>query len=257
MVSFASVITPDLAETVRAYVVGRANDDWHPLPPRRGATAPAANKSAKRRPTCGCRCQAPGRAVPAAGRPCYEPLPAAPARLLHTEAAATTPAATKSGHTVPRRAAARGPRTKCSSSVKPLKHSQGSSADSGGPMGRAPQSESSSHNTHRDGTLDTVADMLRACGENAFDTREAQRRNHSQASRALGPAFADRRRASRARAHHRSRFHRGASLCATAAIQRRTSPVRSALRDFRSHDLARSSTTSNARCSRMVKAMRT
>ena len=39
MVGFASVITPELAETVRAYVVARANDEIAPPPPA-AATPP-------------------------------------------------------------------------------------------------------------------------------------------------------------------------------------------------------------------------
>ncbi|MFI5305871.1 MAG: PQQ-dependent dehydrogenase, methanol/ethanol family [Polyangiales bacterium] len=74
MVSFAQVLTPELAELVRAFVVSRANDSYQdPNAPAQPAAAPAA-----------------AAAQPAAPAPAA--APAAPGKAAHTPAEKTAPA---------------------------------------------------------------------------------------------------------------------------------------------------------------------
>jgi quinohemoprotein ethanol dehydrogenase len=93
MVSFAPVLTPEAAETVRAYVTARANDEVAPLPPP-AAAAPAqpagkAAKSAKPAPAAAGEPKAV-KPAPAAGEPkAVKPTPAAGA----TNPAPASPAA--------------------------------------------------------------------------------------------------------------------------------------------------------------------
>jgi mono/diheme cytochrome c family protein len=88
MVSFAPVLTPEAAETVRAYVIGRANDEIAPLPPPAAApAAPAADsagKSAKK--------PKPAPAAAAAPKPAAAAAPAVPAAAPKPAAVPAAPA---------------------------------------------------------------------------------------------------------------------------------------------------------------------
>jgi alcohol dehydrogenase (cytochrome c)/quinohemoprotein ethanol dehydrogenase len=88
MVSFAPVLTPEAAETIRAYVIGRANDEIAPLPPPAAApAAPAADsagKSAKK--------PKPAPAAAAAPKPAAAAAPAVPAAAPKPAAAPAAPA---------------------------------------------------------------------------------------------------------------------------------------------------------------------
>jgi alcohol dehydrogenase (cytochrome c)/quinohemoprotein ethanol dehydrogenase len=78
MVGFSSVIPPEAAETVRAYVVGRANDELG-VPPLAAAAAPAAKPAAEAPKAAGKVAKPAAAAVAPAKPPAAPAKPAAPA----------------------------------------------------------------------------------------------------------------------------------------------------------------------------------
>ena len=103
MVSFAPVLTPELAETARAYVVGRANDEIAPPPPAAAAEAPKpAATPARDAKGKGAATAAPAK--PAAAAPAKPSAPAPAPKKQQAKPAQAPQAAPPAGTVAPKAA---------------------------------------------------------------------------------------------------------------------------------------------------------
>jgi mono/diheme cytochrome c family protein len=79
MISWSSVLTPDAAESVRAYIVSRANDEIAPPPPP-AAAAPAKPAAASAKPAKAAAKPAEAKPAAAPAKPAEAKPAAAPAK---------------------------------------------------------------------------------------------------------------------------------------------------------------------------------